>query len=139
MSLRDLVLNNFRWKLTAFVLAMLVWFVIKFAIYKGATGGLNQILRHQPVMVLKAPDDPRSFRIDPPQVDVVVQGAKELGPDDLQVFVNLTTWPEDLNSAFKPVLVRAADSTKVRVQPRFVMVERVTPSEASLGNPLKKP
>jgi hypothetical protein len=139
MSLRDLVLNNLRWKLTALLLAMLVWFVIKVAIHKGATGGPNQVLRHQPVMVLKAPDDPRSFRIDPPQVDVVVQGAKELGPDDLQVFVNLTKWPEDVPSLFKPVLVRAADSSKVRVQPLFVMVERVAPPEASLSNPLKKP
>jgi hypothetical protein len=139
MSLRDLVLNNFRWKLTALLLAMLVWFVIKVAIYKGATSGPNQMLRHQPVMVLKAPDDPRSFRIDPPQVDVAVQGAKELGADDLQVFVNLTTWPEDLPSALRPVLVRAADSAKVHVQPLFVMVERVTPTEAALGNPVKKP
>jgi hypothetical protein len=139
MALRDFVLNNLGWKLTAFVLALLVWLVIKLAIYKEVTGGHAQVLKHQPVMVLKAPDDHRWFRIEPSHVDVVVLGTKELDPDELQVFVDLRTWPEGVNSAFKEVLVRAEDSTKVRVEPLFVMVERVTAPEPSLRNSLRKP
>jgi hypothetical protein len=138
MALRDVVLNNFRWKLTALVLAMLVWFVTRLAINKGAGGG-DHISRRQPVLVLKAAEDTSVYRVDPPQVNVVVQGVTELGPEDLQVFVNLTSWPEGLNSGFKQVLVRAVNSTRVRVQPLFVMVERVGPPESSLPSSLKKP
>jgi hypothetical protein len=139
MAVRDFVLNNYRWKLTALVLAMLVWFVIKLAIYRGTTGGPETVLRNRRVLVLKAPDDPRSYRVDPSEVNVFVQGSKELGSEDPQVFVNLTSWPEELNSGFKQVLVRAVDATKVRVQPLFVMVERTSPPESSLRNSLKKP
>jgi hypothetical protein len=138
MSFRDLVLNNFRWKLTALVLAMLIWFVIKLAIYKGITGGQYQILHRQPVMVLKAPDDSRIFRIDPPYADVVVQASKELSGDDVELYLNLTTMP-DVNSALKQVLVRGAEGTKViRVEPAFILAERATSAD-SLTNSLRKP
>ncbi len=139
MAARDFVLHNFQWKLTAFVLALLVWFLIKFAIYKEETGGRAQPLPPQRVLVLKAPDDPRLFRVEPPQVNVIVRGTKQLEPDDVQVYVDLKTWPEGVNSAFKQVLVRAADSTKVRVEPAFVRVERVPAPEPPLEESLKKP
>jgi hypothetical protein len=141
MALPDFALNNFRWKLTALLLALIVWSGIKFAIYRGITGGRNQMLRHQPVMVLQAPDDTRVFHLDPPFVDVVVQSTKELTADDVEVFLNLTTMP-DVNTAFKQVLVRAADSTKlslVRVDPPFVTVERTSSLDTSLTNSFRKP
>jgi len=141
MALPDFALNNFRWKLTALLLALIVWSGIKFAIYRGITGGRNQLLRHQPVMVLQAPDDTRVFHLDPPFVDVVVQSTKELAADDVEVFLNLTTMP-DVNTAFKQVLVRAADSTKlnlVRVEPPFVTVERTSSLDTSLTNSFRKP
>jgi hypothetical protein len=137
MSLRAFLLNNLRWKLTALLLAMLVWFVIKFAIYRGV-GGHSQMLRRQPVMVLKAPEDPRVFRIDPPQVDVVVQSSGGMDRDDVQVFVNLTTMP-DVGSVVKQVLVRAADSAKLRVEPPFVVVEHVVPTDSGLNDSFRKP
>jgi hypothetical protein len=128
MAARDLVVYNFRWKFTALLLALLVWFVIKFAIYRGLTGARDQVLRQRPVVVLKAADDPRIFHLDPPTVDVIVQSTKELTGSDLEVFVNLTTMP-DVNTALKQVLVRAADTTKltvVQVQPAYITVERAT-------------
>lgn len=134
MAVRDLVLNNFRWKLTALLLALLLWFVIKYS----TTTGRNQVVR-QPVMVLKAPDDPRLFRLDPPLVDVVVQSARELKGDDLQTYVDLTRMP-DVSSAFKPVLVRAADGVSVvGADPLAVMVERVSLLESSLTNAPSSP
>jgi hypothetical protein len=138
--MRDVVLYNFRWKLTALLLALLVWFVIKFAIYRGMTGGRYQILRHQPVLVLKAPEDPSLFRVQPPEVDVVVQATKELRSEDLEVFVNVTSMPLDVESAFKQVTVRGADIVKViRVDEKFVMVDRIAPVDASLTNSFKNP
>ncbi len=125
MPLRDLVLHNFLWKLTALLLAMLLWFSVKFTIYKGS----HQILRRQPVLVLKSADDPRIFRIQPPEVDVVVQSTKELHKDDIEVYVNLSTLPMDVDSAFKLVLVRGAEDSKIiRVEPvSYVLVEQLKP------------
>jgi hypothetical protein len=136
--MRHLVLNNIHWKLIALVLAILVWSAIKLSISRGAAAR-EQIFRRQPVMVLKAPDDPRAFRIEPARVDVAVQAAKELRTDDVQVFVNVTRWPPGLTSAFREVLVRATDSTRIRVEPLFVMVERPSPAETGSGNTLRKP
>jgi hypothetical protein len=133
MALRDVFLHNTRWKVTALVLATLVWFAIKFAIYREAAGGPNQILRHQPVMVLKAPDDNRVFRVDPAQVDVIVQSTKELGEGELQVFVDLTQMPE-VNTALKQIVLRAGDNVKARAEPPYVTVERLSTQDTPLNN-----
>jgi len=128
MALRDFVLNNLRWKLTALLLAMLVWFVIKF---KEPTGGRNQALTQHAVMVLKSPEDPRIFRIQPRQVDLEVQGSRELHPEDLEVFVDLTTLA-DVDSASELVQVRGADAAKViSITPERVRVERLTPANGN--------
>jgi hypothetical protein len=137
MDLRGFLLNNLRWKLTALLLAMLVWFVIKFALYKGITSGRDQNLTEQPVLVLKAPDDPRIFRIWPPRVDLSVQGTRDLRPENLQVFVDVTA-QRDMDTAFEPVLVRGAGAAKViSVRPRRVKVERV--AAPILTNSVRKP
>jgi hypothetical protein len=124
--------------LTALLLAIVAWSVIKFAIYRGVTGGRTQTLRSVPVMVIKAPEDGRVFRIDPPHVDVIFQSTKVLTLEDVEAFVNLITMP-DVDSALKQVLVRAADATRVRAEPPFILVERSNPVDASLPNSLKKP
>ncbi|MFO1496803.1 MAG: hypothetical protein U1G07_00145 [Verrucomicrobiota bacterium] len=138
MAAPDLLLNNFRWKLTALLLALLLWFVIKFAIYKEITGGRPQVLRHLPVMLLKAPDDARTFRIEPLYVDVIVQSTKELSGEDLEVFLDLTKIP-DVASTFKPVQVRAAEATRIiRTDPTFVMVEPMASADSGeLNSPRK--
>jgi hypothetical protein len=136
MPARDVVLDNFRWKLTALLLAMLVWFAIKTTISRGS----HQILRHRPVQVLKAPDDPRTFRIQPSEVTVVVQSTRQIGGEDLEVFVNLTTMPMGLDVVYKQVLVREAEAVVVtRVEPPVVTVERILPAGLSLTNTLRTP
>lgn len=140
MAARDLVLNNFRWKLTALLLAMLVWFVIKYSLYRGITGARDQVVSKCPVVVLKTADDSRVFRVDPPQVDVIVQSTRQLTRDDLEVFVILTTMP-DVNTALKQVMVRASGSRKltvVQVEPAYVTVERPAPAEGLLTNSFRK-
>jgi hypothetical protein len=133
MALRNIFLHNFRWKITALLLATLFWLVIKFTI----ASGRNQRLPHQPVMALKAADDPRVFRIHPPQVDVVVQSVREMRDQDVVVFVDLTTMP-DVSGTFKEVLVRAPEGTRlVRVEPsRLVKIERIAPELPAMTNSL---
>src|SRR6188508_675822 len=100
MPFRAMVVDNLRWKLTALMLALLVWCVIRFSLYSGTS--LNQVLLHQPVMVLKTPIDPRTFRIQPPEVTVVLQANKQLHAADIEAFIDLTSMP-DVDSAFKRV------------------------------------
>ena len=139
MLFRHLFLYNFRLKLTALLLATVVWFIIKFAIYREVTGGRHQIVRHQAVQVLKAPDDPRIFQIDPAYVDVVVQADREVTSEDLEVYLNLTTMP-DINSVLKQVLVRVPSSAKlIRVEPFAVMVEGAGSTASFSTNSLRKP
>jgi hypothetical protein len=139
MAMREFVLNNFRWKLTALVLAMLVWFVIKFPAFRGITGGRSQTLTGQTIMVLKTPGDPRVFRILPPQVAVTVQASRDLQADDLEVFVNLTAMA-DVDTTYKQVLVRGGDGARIiSIQPWGVNVERVGPNRPSSTNTVKRP
>jgi hypothetical protein len=134
MPLRDLVLYNFRWKLTALMLAMLLWFSVKFTIYKGS----HQILRGLPVLILKGADDPRTFRIEPAQVDVVLRATKELRKEDVEVYVNLSTLPMDMDTAFRQILVRGAED--FRVEPlSYALVEQISPPGLVLTNTLRKP
>ncbi len=129
MPLRDLVLYNFHWKITALLLATLLWFSVKFTIYKGS----HQTLRHQPVLVLKAANDPRIFRIQPPEVDVILRATKELGKEDVEVYVNLSTLPLEMSTAVRPILVRGAED--VRVEPVTAYIEQITPPTNALRNP----
>jgi hypothetical protein len=139
MALRDYVLNNFRWKLTALSLAMLVWFVIEVGYYRGTSAVHDQILSAQPVMVLKAPEDLRAFRVRPSQVNLVVKGTKDLSTGDLEVFVDLTKMP-DVEGGLSQVQVRGADAAEViEVKPRWVRVERVVPGQLPAVNSPKKP
>lgn len=139
MGLPDFVVHNLRWKLTALLLATLLWCVIKFVIYKQSAAGQEQFLRRQTVLVLRAPDDTRAFRVDPPTVDVVVKASKQVSVDDVQAFVDLARIP-DVNTAYKAVIVRASESTLVvRTEPPVVMVERVSPLELPATNNLVTP
>jgi hypothetical protein len=139
MALRDFVLHNFRWKLIALFLAMLVWSVIKFALYKEVMASRNQYLSAQSVMVLKSPGDSRTFRIDPAAVDLVIQASKQLAADDVEVYLDLTTVPEEANTALKQVLVRSPEPIKVvRTEPAYILVERFPLPEIGLTNVLNK-
>ena len=126
--------------MTAFLLAVLSWFAIKFAIYKGITEK-NQPLTHRKVMVLKSPDDPRATKVEPPYVNLVLQASKELSDDDdVEVFVDITNVPQDVNSVFKPVLVRGPAIEKIiKIEPGyFARVVRVSPPDTSSTNAFKK-
>ena len=140
MAVRDFVLNNLRWKLTAFLLALLVWSAIKFAIYKDIRER-NQTVYHVPVMVLKTPDDNRLVRVQPATVDVVIQAAKEMHPDDLEVFVDVSSIPPGATSGFRTVVVRGDEVSKLMdvLPQKVVRIELVTPSDSAITNSSKQP
>lgn len=137
MPLRDLILNNFRWKLTALILAVAVWFVI----YKAAPGdllslsGLGKEERHfqVPVRILREPEDARAFRAKPQMVEIRLRGEvtilKTVRENDITAYVNLTEasntdWPAR-------VYVHAPDGvTVLNIEPSGVNLERVTSADS---------
>lgn len=138
MALRDLVLNNFRWKLAAVILATLVWFIIQFAIGEGFNPTQTALPDYrtytfvrQPVMVLGNPGDTQYVRLTPSNVDVVVRSTgsalNKLTENDIRAFVTLADVPEGLQ-ATKEVLVYVPEGVevyRVDVEPPAIKVEKI--------------
>ena len=138
MRLRDSILNNFTWKLTALFLALCVWFGVKFA--KSSTDHLTRRIASLPVHVITSPTERRIFQVKPERVAAVADGepnaVKNLTEQDIELFVNLVSMP-DVPEVIREVLWRAPDGIKLRIEPAFVSVERVTFTEENLNNTLK--
>jgi hypothetical protein len=160
MSLRTFIEHNYWLKLFSLLLATLIWFIIRpLAIQTGkrpeaiqlqqpgtflpATGIVEGSFSRLPVMVLSSAADPRSFRIEPPEVSIEVSGPKDLMKDltarDIQVLVDLTDLlvtrpPGQLTNAFaRKLTVNTPPGVNlVRVEPSAVRIERVAPAGPSL-------
>lgn len=138
MSIRDLVLNNFRWKLAAIILATLVWFIIQFAIGEGYNPTQTALPDYrtytfvrQNVLVLANPGESQLVRLTPSKVDVVVRSTgsalNKLTENDIRAFVTLVDVPEGLQ-ATKEVRVYVPEGVevyRVDVEPPAVKVERL--------------
>jgi len=135
MAKRDIILNNFSWKLISLLLAAGVWLTFH-------SGGKvhfqmpddlvsvsgTRTVANVPVAVLKSADDHREYRIDPVQVNIELSGdASELRRlmfADLHVFVDLR------DGEAGPVTVVADTPTGIRVEriiPPHVNVQLVKP------------
>lgn len=100
--LRELILKDIWLKLFSLGMATLIWFTINIAIQNQVSPvpslPLGNIARRTfenvPVMVMTSAEDTRSFRVNPQQVDVTVEGEsrviKSLYSRDIRVVVDLT-------------------------------------------------
>jgi YbbR domain-containing protein len=96
--LRYLLVEDFWLKLFSLVLACLVWFTINFAIQKQVSpltlSAQERRFSKLPVMVMFAAEDVRSYKVNPSEVEVTVQGdaktLKNLQGKDIRVIVDLT-------------------------------------------------
>lgn len=97
--LRDLFFKDFWLKLFSFALAVLLWFIIYFA--RDFSPGTplriateKRTFSQLPVDILSSAEDVRSFRVNPKEVEVTVQGdpriLKGLQPKEIRVLVDLT-------------------------------------------------
>lgn len=134
MAARDVILNNFRWKVAALVLAIFVWFVIQFAIGKGLTPQFEDVTFYQqPVVALEAPSDARTFEITPSTVDVTVRlrigFLKKPVEKSIRVFVNLVDRP-DITEDVADVYAYAPQGIEViKLEPRTVSLKRIARQE----------
>ncbi|HWQ93765.1 MAG TPA: CdaR family protein [Clostridia bacterium] len=99
--LRNLFLKDFWLKLFSFALAVLLWFIIYFArdFSPGTGTPLTMVTEKRtiaqlPVDILSSAEDVRSFRVNPKEVEVTVQGdpriLNRLRPKEIRVLVDLT-------------------------------------------------
>lgn len=97
--LRNLFVKDFWLKLFSLVLAILLWLTIYFARDVSPTGPLTLVRDERtftslPVVILSSAEDVRSFKVNPKEVTVTVQGdpriLKTLQARDVRVLVDLT-------------------------------------------------
>lgn len=127
MLSRDLVLHNFWWKVTALLLAIIVWFVVKGGNLpeSGASQFIPPRLKafpNHPLMIVREATDHRQINIEPTEVTIEVSGPPAemaaLRAMDIQAFVDLGE-------------VRPDGRARIRVYlPRRLSLERLDPKEA---------
>ena len=100
--LRHLVVDDFLLKLFSLVLALLFWLTVSFAIQQKevlpapttASAAEIRTFTGQPVAIVSAVADVRSFKVTPNQVEITVQAdartAKALQSKDIRAIVDLT-------------------------------------------------
>jgi YbbR domain-containing protein len=100
--LRQLFLEDFWLKLFALILAVLIWLTVSLAIRKEvspvpaapAQNTAERVFFNLPVVVYSLAEDVHSFRVNPQEVSVTVQGERKaletLRGQDIGVTVNLT-------------------------------------------------
>ena len=142
MSFRDIVSNNFKWKLGALSMAMFVWFIIQIALAKGCNPAdhplsdvRTRIFFRQPVLVITEPGDPQRFKVTPAKVDITIRSTStalnKMTEKDLRAFVSLAgeeVGPEQT----KEVLIFVPNTVEldsVKVDPLTVNVVRLTQPE----------
>lgn len=130
--LRNLVVQDFWLKLFSLGLAGLVWFTVAMLGGKSPTRALplgpvqKRTFSSLPVVVMSSAADARSFRVEPKEVDVTVQGDRKtiesLQGKEIRVTVDLTGI-EMASSLLKRLEVSApAGVSDLAVQPREVQV-----------------
>ena len=133
--LRNLVTEDVWLKLFSFVLAVLTWFTVNSMANQKETLGIGalslapreqRVLAHLPVLVLSSAEDVRSFRVNPKEVEVTVQGdpkiIKDLQSRDVRVSVDITgiQAAQDLRKRIE--IATPAGVSYVRVEPQEVQV-----------------
>jgi len=91
--LRNLILEDFWLKLFSLALAVLIWLTVTFASQKDVWTD-KRVFLSIPVTVLSSSEDMRSFKVNPKEVAVTVQGdattMQNLQSKDLRAIVDLT-------------------------------------------------
>ncbi len=132
--MRDLLLNNFWWKVTALLLAIVVWLGFQprdkhLNLFPDAYKAtyVRYIVRH-PVTIIKPATDQREFKVAPSDVDISLSGnqkiLEELKASEVRASVDVVTLTAKTN--FLPIVVTFPKGTDIKlenVSPDRVQVE----------------
>jgi|GEM_PF-1053508 len=134
MSLREIIWNNFGWKVASFVLATLVWFTIHDVIQHAvpilppSVSTTIHTLPPHSITVMTAAADSRGFSVTPSETVVTLSGPasslEKVSARDVQVFVDLTD-VQDVKDLVQKIQVYPPPGLKVLdVTPGSVRVVR---------------
>jgi len=132
--MRDLLLNNFWWKVTALLLAIVVWLGFQprdkhLNLFPDAYKAtyVRYIVRH-PVTIIKPATDQREFKVTPSEVDISLSGdqkiLEELKASEVRASVDVVSLAGKTN--LLPIVVtfpRGSDIKRENVSPDRVQVE----------------
>ena len=126
MAKRDYILHNFWWKVTSFLLAVIVWFVVYGANREeGNVIGRERNFPNHTLAVLRDATDKRPIRVTPAEVSITVSApvleVTRLADTDIQTFI-------DLNE-IDPIRKKAPIRVYV---PRGVKLQRMVPDEVTV-------
>jgi YbbR domain-containing protein len=136
MTLRELILNNFVWKLLSLILAMLVYWHVnqlvdteKAQAQTPAPSVEKTETFSLPVRVLGPARNPRGFAVVPSEVTVTLRGRPDalerVNATNTTVYVDATFAP-NAQSATLPVTVRPPAGVRIQeIRPPEVYVERM--------------
>jgi YbbR domain-containing protein len=136
MSLRRLIQENFGLKLFSLVLAVLIWFFIKYEgdVAFGRTPFTNFVSEDYsriPIFVLTQPGDARVFKISPEMVDITVTAEsavlRRFYRRDFKVYLDLTNIRDGEPPSQELRVHVPPGVTVLNVLPRAVTVEQVSP------------
>ncbi len=136
MPFREIIVHNFWWKVSAFVIAVGAYVGLKsrsgdLPEFTARPGYATRLLVAHPIAVTKPATDTREFTVDPPQVDITVSGDSEilrkLRSREVRATVDLSDFRPGSNNV--PVHVLIPDENRIKLQrvvPETVQVELIT-------------
>ena len=141
MAWRDLVQHNFWWKLTAVILATLIWLTVD----KGErgrnadkSGEAARRFEHVPIQLLTEPGIAGTYSTVPKTVSFVAKGPSGvlelLSPEDFTVYTRVLAKSDKTNGHF-PVHVSRGDSTEGAALQRFSFSRSAALSRAASAGP----
>jgi len=141
--LRNLILKDFWLKLFSLALAVLVWKFVNEAVKKKVPPARGpeaviqplhrQTFHRLPVVVMSSAADVRSFRVDPSEVAVTIQGEPDL-VDKVQ--------PKEIHPLVDLTGIESASDLRKRIDvatPAGITLLRVDPPEVEIIFPTRQP
>ena len=136
--MRNLILNNFWWKLLSVILATLVWLIVNGSLAKTEypqTPVVTVSTRSfptVPITLMTSVNNTNQFRLNPDIVSVEVSGKPEelekLLTEQITAFVNVTKAPDE-KEVRRDIEVQVPRGFKIEsFKPAVTIVERATPS-----------
>jgi hypothetical protein len=131
---RELILNNFWWKVTALLLAVLTWLGFQpredrpSLLPQGFQPFFTRHLISHPITITKNASDTREFKVTPSEVDITLSGdekiLKNLSESEVQATVNIQNWDPRTNTLEIKLFVPPEGGIKLeRMTPERVQVE----------------
>jgi YbbR domain-containing protein len=136
MAARDLIVNNFWWKLLSVFLAVLTWITIDASLHREVDQtpvitSSHREFRDVPVTILTSPYNTNEYRVNPVAVFVDISGnadvLKKLQTQQLLAFVDASRMQDEKEVRCDIRVQTRLDVHVEKVDPGYADVERITP------------